>query len=146
MLIENLKNHSQMKKQITFAIGLLLIFATITSCKKDEGTQLRDNVVGRWQVAKVETTVVGSTTVTYTGVSTDYFEFRNNEANEVVISFNGINTTGIYNVLVGERINITYNGKLRIGQITTGTANKLEITANVEGATPQTTEKYYLTR
>jgi hypothetical protein len=135
-----------MKKQITFAVALLLIIASITSCKKDEGTKLRDNVVGRWQVAKVETTVAGSTTVTYTGAPTDYFEFRNNEANEVVINFNGINTTGIYYVLVGEHINITYNGKLRVAQITTGTANKLEFTANVEGATPQTTEKYYFTR
>lgn len=135
-----------MKKQITFAIGLLLILANLTACKKDEGTKLRDNIVGRWQVAKVETSVAGSSTVTYTGVQSDYFEFRNNEANEVVINFNGINTTGVYYVLVGERMNITYNGKLRVAQITTGTANKLEFTANVEGVTPQTTEKYYLTR
>ncbi|WEK18646.1 MAG: hypothetical protein P0Y49_17805 [Candidatus Pedobacter colombiensis] len=135
-----------MKKQITFAIGLLLIFASLTSCKKNETATLKGKIVGRWQVAKIETTVSGLATVTYTGVAADYFDFRNNDANEVVVAFNGTTYTGIYYVLINDHLNITYNGKTRSAQVTTITANKLEFTASVDGASPQTTEKYYLTR
>jgi hypothetical protein len=139
-------NITPMKRQITLAVTLLLIIAGITSCKKERTDTVKKNIVGRWKVAKIETTVLGSATVTYTGVASDYFEFRNNEENEVIINLNSNSYIGKYVVVVGEHLKITYNGKTRDAQVTSSSESKLEFTANVEGATPQTTEKYYLTK
>ncbi|WP_084289580.1 hypothetical protein [Pedobacter nyackensis] len=133
-----------MKKQITLVVAFLLIIASVSSCKKEEADSIKKNIVGRWKVAKIETTIAGSATVTYTGVASDFFEFRNNEENEVVISLNSNSYIGTYVVVVGERLNLTYNGKTRDAQVTSSSGSKLEFTATVQGATPQTTEKYYL--
>lgn len=135
-----------MRKQITFALTLLLIVIGIGACQKDEDTSNKKNMTGKWQVAKIETSVAGAELVTYTGISSDYLEFRNNEEDEVVVNLKGNNYIGTYAVLQGTGLNITYGGKLYTAQVTTLTANKLEFTANVEGATVKTTEKYYLTR
>ncbi|MBB5440016.1 hypothetical protein HDC92_003714 [Pedobacter sp. AK017] len=135
-----------MRKQITFALTLLLIVTGISACQKDEDTSNKKNMTGKWQVAKIETSVAGAELVTYTGVSSDYLEFRNNEEDEVVVNLKGNNYIGTYAVLQGTGLNISYGGKLYTAQVNTLTANKLEFTANVEGATVKTTEKYYLTR
>ena len=135
-----------MKKQITFIIALLFIFAGLTGCQKDENTSAKKDIFGKWQIAKIETTISGSVTVTYTGVSSDYIEFRNNEQDEAIVSFNSNNYIGNYVVLDNDGLNLSYNNKTRISKITTITDKKLEFTATVEGSTPQTTEKYYLIR
>jgi hypothetical protein len=135
-----------MKRQITFAVTLFLLFAGLTGCQKDEQTSNKKNITGKWLVAKIETTVAGSAMVSYTGISSDYFEFRNNEEDEVVVSINGSNYVGSYVVLEGEGLNISYGGKLYNAKINTLTANKLEFTADVKGETPAKTEKYYLTK
>lgn len=135
-----------MKKQITLAITTLLIFTGLSSCQKDGGNETVNLVAGQWKVSKVETTVAGSTTVTYTGLAADYVEFRRNEENEAIVNLNGSNYIGTYVILEGKLLNIVYNGKLRKGKITNVSASNLDITATVDGATPETTEKYYLTR
>lgn len=135
-----------MKKQITFAITTLLILTGLSSCQKDGGNGTVNMVAGQWKVSKVETTVAGSTTVTYTGLAADYVEFRRNEENEAIVNLNGSNYIGTYVILEGKLLNIVYNGKLRKGKITNVSASNLDITATVDGATPETTEKYYLTR
>ena len=135
-----------MKKQITFITMLLFILATVTGCQKDEDTSVKKDIFGKWQIAKIETTISGSVTVTYTGVSSDYIEFRNNEQDEAIVSFNSNNYIGNYIVLENDGLNLSYNNKTRISKITTITDKKLEFTATVEGSTPQTTEKYYLIR
>nr|WP_121270980.1 lipocalin family protein [Pedobacter schmidteae] len=135
-----------MRKQITFAISLFILTAGITSCQKDKETSTKKDVAGKWQVVKIETTVAGAPVVTYTGVAADYFEFRNNEEDEVVVNYNGSNYIGTYVVMDNKLINLSYNGKLRTAQITTISASQLEFTANVEGATVKTTEKFYFKR
>lgn len=131
-----------MKKQIT--IALLLITSAFTACKKDEGTHV--DIVGTWKVTKIETTVAGAATVTYTGAASDSFEFRSNDGNEMVVNLNSSSTIGSYYVLVNNGLKFSYNGKTRSGTITTISESKLEFTGTVEGTTPQTTEKYYLTK
>lgn len=131
-----------MKTQIT--IALLLLTLGFVSCKKDEGTHV--DIVGKWQVTKVETTVAGTAAVTYTGVPADYFEFRRNEENEVVVNLNSVSSIGNYYVLINNGLKLSYNGKARSGEITTISENKLEFTVTVDGATPQTIEKYYFTK
>lgn len=135
-----------MRKQITYAITLLILTAGITSCQKDKETSTKKDIAGKWQVVKIETTVAGAPVVTYTGVAADYFEFRNNEEDEVVVNYNGNHYIGTYVVLENKAMNLSYNGKLRTAQITTFTATNLEFTANVEGAAVKTTEKFYFTR
>lgn len=135
-----------MRRQITFALTLLLIVSGITACQKEEQTSNKKNMIGKWQLAKIETTIAGSAMVTYTGVASDYFEFRNNEEDEVVINLKSNSHIGTFTVLDGTGVNINYGGKLYISQINALTPNKLEFTADVQGATPKTTEKYYLTR
>lgn len=135
-----------MKKQITFLTALLFMLAVITGCQKDEETSLKKDIFGKWQVAKIETTISGSATVIYTGTQSDYIEFRNNEQDEALVSLNSNNYIGNYVVLENDGLNLSYNNKTRISRITTITNNKLEFTASVEGSIPQTTEKYYLTR
>lgn len=135
-----------MKKQLTFVLTLCLVIVGLSSCQKDEQTSNKKNMIGKWQIAKIETTVTGTPLVTYTGLAADYFEFRNNEEDEVVVSLKGNNHIGTYAVLEGTAFNLNYGGKLYTAQVNTLTNNKLEFTANVEGATVKTTEKYYLTR
>lgn len=131
-----------MKKQIT--IALLLIISAFAACKKDEGPQV--DIEGTWNVSKVETTIAGSPAVIYTGTSSDNIEFRRNEQNEMVVHLNSVSAIGNYFVLVNDGIRFNYSGKTRAGQITTLTANKLEFSVTVEGVTPATTEKYYLSK
>jgi hypothetical protein len=131
-----------MKKQIT--IALLLVISTFAACKKEKGAHV--DIIGVWKVTKVETTVAGAATVTYTGVPADSFEFRSNEGNEMVVNLNSTSTIGSYYVLVNDDFKFTYNGRTRSGSITTISESKLEFTGTVEGATPKTTEKYYLTK
>ncbi|WP_316818833.1 lipocalin family protein [Pedobacter nyackensis] len=135
-----------MKKQITFAITALFILTGLVSCQKDDGNQVVKGLAGQWKVSKIETTVAGAATVTYTGIDTDYFEFRRNEEDELYISLNTNSYTGNYVALEGKLLNFTYNGKLRKAKITTLTDNNFEFSATVEGETVATTEKYYLTR
>lgn len=135
-----------MKKQTTFITALLFLLASITGCQKDEETSIKKDIFGKWQVAKIETTIAGAATVVYTGVSSDYIEFRNNEQDEAIVSFNSNNYLGNYVVINNDGLNLNYNNKTRVSKITTLTNKKLEFTATVEGSTPQTTEKYYLIR
>lgn len=133
-----------MKKQITFAFATLLIIIGLASCQKDGGNEVVNAVAGQWKVAKIETTAAGAAPVVYTGLAADYFEFRRNEENEMVVNLNGANYLGTYVLLEGKLINIVYQGKLRTGKITNISATNLDFTATVEGG--QTTEKYYFTR
>jgi hypothetical protein len=135
-----------MKKQITFITMLLFLLAGVTGCQKDEETSAKTDIFGKWQVAKIETTIAGAATVVYTGISSDYIEFRNNEQDEVILSLNSSNYIGNYVILDNDGLNLNYNNKTRVSKITTITDKKLEFTATVEGSTPQTTEKYYLIR
>lgn len=135
-----------MKRQITFAITTLLMITGLASCQKDGGATVVNAVAGQWKVAKIETTISGTAPVIYTGKSSDYFEFRRNEENEMVVNLNSASALGTYVVLEGKLINIVYNGKLRRGKITNISDTNLDFTATVDGEAVETTEKYYFTR
>lgn len=135
-----------MKKQITFAITALFILTGLASCQKDGGNQVVKGIAGQWKVSKIETTVVGSPTVTYTGLAADYIEFRRTQEDELHVSLNSNTYAGTYVVLEGKLLNFTYNGKLRISKITSLLDNTLEFTSKIDGEAIETTEKYYLTR
>lgn len=135
-----------MKKQITLITAVLFIIIGLVGCQKDEQTSLKKNIFGKWQVAKIETSVTGSATLIYTGAQSDYIEFRNNEQDEAIVSLNSNNYIGNYVVLENDGLNLHYNNKTRISKVTTISDKKLEFTATVEGSIPQSTEKYYLIR
>lgn len=133
-----------MKKQITLAATLLLMLVGFSSCQKEEQTSLKKDLVGTWKVAKIETTVQGSATVTYTGVASDSFEFRNNEQDEVIVNLESKSYIGTFVVMEGNALNLNYGGKLYTTTVTTISGNKLEFSGNVDN--PKASIKFYLTK
>ncbi|MDR6784432.1 lipocalin family protein [Pedobacter africanus] len=131
-----------MKKQITLAATLLLMVIGFSSCQKEEQTSLKKDIIGTWKVAKIETTVQGSATETYTGVASDTFEFRNNEQDEVIVNLKSQSFIGTYVVMEGKALNLSYGGKLYTTTVTTVTGNKLEFSGSVD----KSSIKFYLTR
>lgn len=138
-----------MKKQITLVAMVLLIIAGIgTGCKKETGAErpLKTKIQGKWQVAKVETTIEGTQMTSYTGVAADFFEFRNDENDQVEVNIGTERTLGNYAVLVTPEINLLLSGKLLNAAVNTITDNKFEFTATVNGSSPKEIRKYFLTR
>lgn len=138
-----------MKKQITLAVMVLFIVAgTLTGCKKETGeaAPLKKKIEGRWQVAKVETTVEGNEMAVYTGVSGDFFEFRGDENDQMEFNIGSDRALGNYVVLASDDINLSFSGKLFNCDVHTITDNQLEFTARSNGVSPVETRKYFLTR
>jgi hypothetical protein len=146
-LIKN--KESPMKKQITLIAMFLIIIAGITTgCKKETGeaAPLKTKIVGRWQVARVETTIAGSAMVPHIGVKGDFFEFRGDENDQMEFNYGQERALGNYVVLVTDHINLSFSGKLFNCVVHTITDNKLEFTATSNGVSPAETRKYFLTR
>ncbi|NQX42496.1 hypothetical protein SAMN05421820_111220 [Pedobacter steynii] len=138
-----------MKKQITLVVMVLMMIAGITTgCKKETGADapLKTKIVGRWQVAKVETTVTGTPPTTYTGVAGDFLEFRGDENDQMEFNYGKERALGNYVVFGLENINLSFSGKLFNCVINTLTDNKLEFTATSNGVTPAETRKFFLTK
>lgn len=143
----NKKQNSPMKKQVTLVAMVLLIIAG-TGCKKETGAArpLKKKIEGKWQVAREEVTIAGSAMVPYTGVAEDFFEFRNDENDQLDVSLRGKRTLGTYGVLATDDFNISLSGEVLNCTTNTITDNKFEFTATVNGANPKQTRKYFLTR
>lgn len=138
-----------MKKQLTLATLLLFVIAGIaTGCKKETGEArpLKKKIEGKWQVAKVETTIDGTSPLTYTGVPADFFEFRSDENDQVEVNIGPDRTLGTYVVLASDDFNLSLSGKVFTCLVNTITDNKLEFTGTVNGSSPKETRKYSLTR
>lgn len=138
-----------MKKQITLvAMFLIMIAGIVTGCKKETGANapLKTKIVGRWQIAKVEATVSGTSVPTYTGVAGDFFEFRNDENDQMEFNYGKERALGNYVVFGLDNINLSFSGKLFNCVINTLTDNKLEFTATSNGVTPAETRKFFLTK
>ncbi len=135
-----------MKKQITFITALLFILIGMVGCQKDDETKVKNEIFGKWRLSKIETTISGSAMITYTGSQSDYIEFRNNEQDEAIVSINSNSYIGNYVILENKRLNLKYDDKTLISDITTISDKTLEFTGTVEGSIPQRTEKYYLTK
>ena len=97
-------------------------------------------------MAKVETTIEGTQMTSYTGVAADFFEFRNDENDQVEVNIGTERTLGNYAVLVTPEINLLLSGKLLNAAVSTITDNKFEFTATVNGSSPKEIRKYFLTR
>ncbi|MEJ7560828.1 MAG: hypothetical protein WKF66_21130 [Pedobacter sp.] len=132
-------------KPVLIFTALLLIFA---SCKKqdDETKSLKSKMVGKWQLAKVETTVAGSATTTVNGGSNDYVEFKSGEDDIVEINLAPSLQSGTYSVTVGNTFYMSIGAKLHAGAPTLINDNKFEFTATEEKSTPNTVRKYFLVR
>lgn len=138
-----------MKKQITLSVVTLLMIAGIaTGCKKEEGAAkpLKKKIEGKWQLTKKETTTAGAATVTYTGVSTDYFQFRSETEDQVEAKIGADNYVGTYVALATDDLNIILSGKLLNCVVNNITDNVFEFTGTVSSSSPKVTEKYYLSR
>lgn len=146
---EIIKQESPMKKQITLvAMALLIITGIGAGCKKETGADapLKAKIEGKWQIAKIETSIGGAPMQTYNGVAADFFEFRNNESDQVEVNIGAERILGTYAVLTTNNMNLSLSGKLLNAAVSTITDNKLEFTATVNGSSPQETRKYFLTR
>ncbi|WGQ12264.1 hypothetical protein QG516_11515 [Pedobacter gandavensis] len=138
-----------MKKQLTYAAILLFFMAGIaTGCKKETGADrpLKKKIEGKWQVAKVETTIEGTAMTTYTGIPTDFFEFRTDDNDQVEVSIGAQRTLGTYATLANGDLTLSLSGKILKSAVNTITDNKFEFTATVEGSSPKEVRKYYLSR
>ncbi|MCX2451061.1 hypothetical protein OQX61_07230 [Pedobacter sp. PLR] len=138
-----------MKKQLTFATVLLFMIAGITTgCKKETGESrsLKKKVEGKWLVSKVETTIAGGATSTYVGLPTDFFEFRNDEKDQLDVNIGTERSLGTYAVLATDDINMVFSGKVLHSTINSITDNSFEFTATVDGSNPKETRKYSLRR
>lgn len=138
-----------MKKQLTFATMLLFIMAGIaTGCKKETGADrsLKKKIEGKWQISKIETTIEGTAMTTYPGIPADFFEFRNDDNDQVEVSIGAQRTLGTYATLANDDLNLSLSGKILKSVVNTITDNKFEFTSTVEGSSPKEVRKYYLSR
>lgn len=138
-----------MKKQFTFATILLFVIAGISAgCKKETGDSmpLKKKMEGKWQVTKIETTIEGSETNVYTAVATDFFEFRNDENDQVEVGIAGERTLGTYIVFATDDFSLSLSDKVLKSTVNQITNNSLEFTSTVEGTSPKEVRKYFLRR
>lgn len=138
-----------MKKQLTLiALFLFIITGISTGCKKenDAAKSLKKKIEGKWLVAKVETTIEGTSTKTYVGLPTDFFDFRNNDTDQLEVNIGADRAIGTYAILVNDDINLSLSGKVLKSVVSVINNNKFEFTATVDGASPKEVRKYFLTR
>ncbi|MCZ4242493.1 hypothetical protein [Pedobacter punctiformis] len=89
-----------MKRQITIVTLLLLVTATIFSCKKDTES-VKARIMGKWTVNKIVVSgytgesIIKNGTFTY-GASTDYMDFKSNNDDVLELSLKGTKTIGDY--------------------------------------------------
>lgn len=143
------QQNQPMKKQLTFATMLLFVIAGIvTGCKKDSGESrsLKKKIEGKWLVSKIESKVEGGETKIYTGLATDFMEFRNDENDQLDVNINGKHNLGSYAVLATDGVKLSIPGEQLSCNVTTINDNTLEFNATVEQTNPKETRKYYLHR
>ena len=139
------KQINPIKKPLLAATAFLLL---ITSCKKqdEETAPLKPKIVGRWEVAKVETSVGSTppTTVNYDG--SDYVDFKGGEDDIVEINLDNQSQSGTYAVTIGDAFFIQMSSKLYACTPTVVEQNKFEFTATEDGSNPVIVKKYFLVR
>lgn len=141
-----------MKKQLFLASMILLFVAAFTACKKqDEETKpIREKMIGKWQVNKIDVTtyVEGSTpsTVSTTYASTDYIDFKNNESDDFELSLGNTRSVGSFSSSVDNSIYLDFPSKDLDCTVTTISPNQFQFTGTVVGSNPKITETYYLSR
>lgn len=125
-----------MKKHLSLAAVLLFVLTGISGCKKDSLSRFKTDIIGRWEVSKIEP--IPELTIT----SGDYYDFKEGEDDIVEIRRGGQLQSGTYSATASQEINMTVAGKLYTCKVTALDGNRLEFTA----AQGSSTEKVYLRR
>ena len=134
-----------MKRQITFLGMLMLVTATLFSCKKDE-TSLKARIMGKWTVNKIE--VSGNTNQALNGTfnytMNDYLDFKANDDDQVELSLNNQRTIGTYTASLGDDFNMVFPEGASYCTVSTLSGTQLQFTAKIDKT--NIVKKYYLTR
>lgn len=136
-----------MKKRLLFAGTLVLFIATFNACKKqDEATKpLRDKLVGKWQVNKVQTVNGTSDPVSVSYTSSDYMDFKES-SNDFELSLGTNRSIGTYSSTLGDMLYLDFTTKDLDAKVNVISNNQLQFTGTVVGSNPKITETYYLSR
>ena len=137
-----------------FRISAFLCLLTVTSaCKKDDVDSIKPDMVGRWQIERIETRTYdasGTSVVSTASIPfqpTDYVDFKSNQNDEVEMNLgDGNRLVGNYVVLMGSSFNISLSNKLLYCNTENLTDNAFRFTGTVDKSNPKVTETYYLVR
>lgn len=132
-----------MKKQLFFALALIFTVG-ISSCKKEteENRPLREKALGRWELVKTESSIVGAVPVVVNHNDGDYYDFKSGEDDVVERKVDKNTQYGNYVFLAGDQFNISIDGKLYNCSPTAIDGSKFEFIAKENN----TTMKVYLKR
>jgi hypothetical protein len=137
-----------MKKHLIFLSLILLFTASFTACKKEtfESKPLREKMIGKWQVNKIDVTTGSAATVSTTYASTDYIDFKDNSSDDFELGLGANRQVGNYSSSIDMSFYLDFSSKDLECVATTITENKFTFTGTVVGSNPKITETYYLTR
>jgi hypothetical protein len=141
-----------MKKRLVLASMILLFVASFSACKKqDEETKpLREKMLGKWQVNKIDITTYTSdgksATVSTSYAPTDYIDFKNNESDDFELGLGNTRSVGTFTSSVDNTFYLDFSSKDLMCGPPLITVNQLQFTGTVVGANPKVTETYYLSR
>ncbi|WP_316805192.1 hypothetical protein [Pedobacter nototheniae] len=137
-----------MKKQITLVSLLLLVTATIFSCKKDTES-VKARIMGKWTVNKIVATgytgdlTAQNGTFTY-GASTDYMDFKSSNDDVLELSLKGTKTIGDYTGTKDSFNMYLPEEGVSYCTVSTLTDKELQFTAKLDKS--NVVKVYYLTR
>lgn len=137
-----------MKKKLLFAGTMLLFIASITACKKqDDATKpLKEKMLGKWQVNKIDVTTAGSATISTTYAAGDYLDFKDNTNDDFELGLGTNRSVGTYTTRIDNTIFLDFSSKDLECTLNTITTNQFQFTGTVVGSNPKVTETYYLSR
>lgn len=137
-----------MKKQLFLAATFLFLITGIIGCKKEDQNSkpLKEKMVGRWSISKMETTIEGSNPITIVGTASDYIDFKEGEDDIVEINVGERHEFGTYSVFTGGEFNISIDNKLYLGTDAKFDGVKFEFKLTESGSNPKRVQKVYLTR
>jgi len=140
-----------MKKQITILSLLILVTATLFSCKKDT-TSVKARIMGKWSISRIETTgytpadlVADPTRVngTITGLTGDYMDFKADNDDQVELNVKGNRTIGTYTGTM-DTFNMSFPEGAYYCSVEVLQTNTLEFTAKLDKT--NVVKKFYLKR
>jgi len=134
-----------MKRQITFLGLLMLVTATLFSCKKDE-TSLKARIMGKWTVNKIEVSGNSSQALngTFNYTMNDYIDFKSNQDDQVELSLTNQRTIGTYTASLGNEFGMVFPEGSSYCTVSTLSSTQLEFAAKIDKT--NIVKKYYLTR
>ncbi|RZL34565.1 MAG: hypothetical protein EOP00_31400 [Pedobacter sp.] len=138
-----------MKKQLLFAVTILLLVVGFSACKKqDEATKpLRLKMIGKWRVNKIDVTTAGSVTVSTAYTVEDYMDFKDSPNDDVELGLGSNRSLGTFGSTIDDsKFYLDFSAKDLDCKVNILTPNQFEFTGTVVGSNPTRTETYFLTR